>query len=385
MTRRIARLLLAAGLTACLTAGSVSAGAQDRPVVPTDRVRPAWAGAVLSATEVSTAAQYPAGTRAHRIRYLSTTPAARPVVVTGLVLVPPGPAPEGGRPVIAWGHGTTGIGDDCAPSLVEGAGAYYGQTLARFLTMGFAVAATDYPRLGTPGEHPYLVPEPAARSVIDSVVAARRVAPRLSTRWLAAGHSQGGQAAMATAEIADDYDAGLRFGGAVVYAPAPNMAAELDQLAEFVPIEQAFYTMMLVGQHTQHPELRYADYLGPRARALLPAARTLCFDDLAARFEQAQLPGEEFVPRDDGALERLRGWFTAAAIGQRATDGPVLIAQGDSDQIVPRDLTDELVAASRGHGSHLDYRVYPGADHGGVLDAAAPDTVRWLTDHTGTP
>jgi pimeloyl-ACP methyl ester carboxylesterase len=304
-------------------------------------------------------------------------------VVTGLVLVPSGAAPIGGRPVVAWGHGTTGIGDDCAPSLVEGAGAYYDRTLARFLTNGYAVAATDYPGLGTPGEHPYLVPEPAARSMIDSVVAARHLAPELSTRWLAAGHSQGGQAAMATAEIADDYDAGLRFGGAVVYAPAPNIGDELDHLAEFTPIEQAFYTMMLIGQHTQHPQLRYADYLGPRARALLPAARSLCFDELAARFEEARVPGEQFVPRSHAATERLRGWFEAAAIGRRSTDGPVLLAQGDSDQIVPRDLTDELVADSRGQGSPLDYRVYPGADHGGVLEAAAPDTFRWLADHTG--
>ena len=38
---------------------------------------------------------------------------------------------------------------------------------------GYAIAATDYPGLGTPGPHPYLVGDSEARAVIDSVRAAR--------------------------------------------------------------------------------------------------------------------------------------------------------------------------------------------------------------------
>lgn len=35
---------------------------------------------------------------------------------TAAVFLPTGEAPEGGWPVLAWAHGTTGLGDDCTPS-----------------------------------------------------------------------------------------------------------------------------------------------------------------------------------------------------------------------------------------------------------------------------
>ena len=38
------------------------------------------------------------------------------LVTSGAVFVPPGPAPAGGWPIMAWAHGTTGIADACAPS-----------------------------------------------------------------------------------------------------------------------------------------------------------------------------------------------------------------------------------------------------------------------------
>ena len=58
--------------------------------------------------------------------------------------------------MIAWAHRTTGVIQACAPSrraqlIVEIPG------LADMLARGYVVAATDYPGLGTPGPHPYLI------------------------------------------------------------------------------------------------------------------------------------------------------------------------------------------------------------------------------------
>lgn len=343
--------------------------------------RPGWAGELLRAEPVDAGGSYPAGTSVHRIRYLSSTPAGEPTVVSGLTLVPAGPAPDGGWPIIAWAHGTTGIGDDCAPSAVEGSGVYYPE-LARFLADGYAIAATDYPGLGTPGVHPYLIPDSEARAMIDSVPAARTLTPSLSTRWVAAGHSQGGQGAIATAEIAEDYDSGLRFGGAVAYAPAPNTTDSVDSEVELGPLEQAFYSMLLVGLRTQYRDLSYGDYLGPRARALLPAVHSQCLEALAVRFFEAGLPNSEFAFRDDPARERLRRWFAAQEIGQRRTDAPILIVQGTEDPLVPARLTEELVTESRGKGSQVDYHLIAGADHESVVEAGAPAAHSWLAEHT---
>jgi hypothetical protein len=72
------------------------------------------------------------------------------------------------RALPAWAHGTVGIADVCAPS-------WAGRSepdityLNHWLDQGYAVVASDYQGLGTPGGHPYLTTRPEAYSVLDSV------------------------------------------------------------------------------------------------------------------------------------------------------------------------------------------------------------------------
>jgi hypothetical protein len=49
----------------------------------------------------------------------------------------------------------------------DNAGMIWG--LADILAKGYVVVATDYPGLGTPGIHPYLIGISEARAVLDSV------------------------------------------------------------------------------------------------------------------------------------------------------------------------------------------------------------------------
>jgi hypothetical protein len=59
-----------------------------------------------------------AGGDAFRILYRSTGLNGEPIAVSGAVFIPPGPAPERGRDVIAWAHPTSGVVETCAPSLM---------------------------------------------------------------------------------------------------------------------------------------------------------------------------------------------------------------------------------------------------------------------------
>ena len=98
----------------------------------------------------------PAGASAYRVLYRSTTPDGQPIAVSGVIIIPQGTAPPGGWPIVAWAHPTTGIVPHCAPSLAL----FIFQQIAgsrQLLERGYAIAATDYPGLGTPGPHPYLV------------------------------------------------------------------------------------------------------------------------------------------------------------------------------------------------------------------------------------
>src|SRR3984885_2709005 len=178
-------------------------------------------GLIRKETRVGAAA----GATAYRVLYRSTKPDGTPIAVSGIVIVPAGHPPAGGWPIVAWAHPTTGVVPRCAPSLAL----FVFQQMAgsrHLLETGYAIAATDYPGLGTPCPHPYLVGVSEARAVIDSVRAARSF-PGLenSTRYAVWGHSQGGQAALFTGMIAKSYAPELQLVGVATAAPATDLSA----------------------------------------------------------------------------------------------------------------------------------------------------------------
>ncbi len=169
-----------------------------------------------------------AGT-AHRVLYRSRGLSDEPIAVSGVVIVPSGLPPEGGRDVIAWGHPTTGVVQACAPSqraqMIVGI-----PGLADMLARGYLVAATDYPGLGTPGPHPYLIGMSEGRAVLDAVRAARALSEANAGRRFAVwGHSQGGHAALYAGELARSYAPELDLRGVAAAAPATFLADLVDR------------------------------------------------------------------------------------------------------------------------------------------------------------
>src|ERR1700750_119024 len=133
----------------------------------------------------------PLGAPAYRVLYRSTGLDNKPIFVSGVVIVPPGDPPPGGRPIIAWAHPTSGIVPRCAPSLAIFLFEQI-QGLRSFVRDGYVVAATDYPGLGTSEPHPYLVGISEARAVIDSVRAAGSLPGAGDGKtFVVWGHSQG--------------------------------------------------------------------------------------------------------------------------------------------------------------------------------------------------
>ena len=84
-----------------------------------------------------------------RVLYTSTNgiDGKTPITVSGAVYFPKGTAPSTGWPVVAWGHGHTGIADVCAPSWAPRRQRDI-DYLNAWLAQGFAIAATDVPRIG---------------------------------------------------------------------------------------------------------------------------------------------------------------------------------------------------------------------------------------------
>lgn len=169
----------------------------------------------------------PNGAAAYRVLYRSMGLHGEPIAVSGVVIIPAGVPPPGGRPIVAWAHPTTGIVSRCAPSLARVLFSSI-QGLPEMLGRGYVVAATDYPGLGTRGPHPYLVGISEGRAVLDSVRAARLMPGAGVGRTFAVwGHSQGGQAALFTGIFARSYAPELHLVGVAAAAPATELATLL--------------------------------------------------------------------------------------------------------------------------------------------------------------
>jgi len=181
------------------------------------------------------------GATAWRIAYVSSDAVGRKTLSTALVVAPLGRPPKGGRPVVAWAHGTTGTAQNCGPSQVPdpaqplnqyflvGGNSWtdYGLPAVEALVReGYVVVGTDYQGLGAGGKHQYAVAVTNGQDAINSV---RAVASMPETgagkRAIVYGWSQGGGATIAAASLGD-YIAGkgtaadgVEFVGFVAMAP----------------------------------------------------------------------------------------------------------------------------------------------------------------------
>jgi acetyl esterase/lipase len=101
--------------------------------------------------------------------------------------------------------------------------------LRNIIAQRHIVVATDYAGLGTEGIHPYLIGESEARSVLDSVRAARALPNSgASNRFAVWGHSQGGHAALYTGQVAARYAPDLKLVGVAAAAPATYLVELFD-------------------------------------------------------------------------------------------------------------------------------------------------------------
>ncbi|MGY2032510.1 lipase family protein [Nocardia gipuzkoensis] len=317
---------------------------------------------------------------ARRVTYWTRTSDDRPALSSGAVFVPAGAPPSGGWPVLSWEHGTVGLADECAPSTV-GRSKRDLDYLATWLRQGYAVVATDYIGLGTPGPHAYLDGRAEAHAAIDVVRAARAVDGSLSSKWVAIGQSQGGGAALFTASLATRYAPELDYRGAVATGPAANIVDAASFLGPNAPaIDNAHLTAYLAyvmnGLKAARPGFDLDSYLSPDGKQLADAAQALCFQPLADRARGIPVNRLFSRPLADGD-------FVATArpvmdVPLTGYDRPLFIGQGTNDTDVPAPLTAKLVTDMESHGVRPEVHVYPGKDHSATMAASLADSVPFV-------
>ena len=335
---------------------------------------------------VAASTNAPAGTTLQKILYLSTDPqTGKRVPVSGQIWVPPGPVPKGGRPVIAWAHGTSGIASPCAPSLVTDPHPATQPGFSEFLNKGWVVVATDYRGLGTQGPLAYLVGASSGRNVLDSVRAARNIPQaHASDRVVVWGHSQGGQSALFAGQLAATYAPELKLLGVAAAAPAAELGQILQddykELEGLVVISFALWSW----SHTQ-PGADLADIVGPDARDLIDSIASRCVNTNKDIFED--LPAAE-VEKLAGTINPAKltahpAWARIEQDNTPTTTGkgvPLLIAQGTADTIIHPPTTGALVTAFCKSGRTVDFFTMPGVNHPLAGLQAAPQVAGWAAN-----
>jgi pimeloyl-ACP methyl ester carboxylesterase len=320
----------------------------------------------------------PKGARAVRILYHSRALNGDDVAASGVVLIPAGTAPRGGWPVIAWAHGTNGVARRCAPSLMKDL-EYGEEGLMPMVANGFAVVATDYAGLGTPGPHQYDNKIPQANDVVYSIPAARAAVPALGPRWVVIGHSQGGIAAWGVAELEFRHqDAG--YAGAISVAGDMNYEAyEAHDAEVFEPITDLYWPFTAFGIKASYPSFAVERMLTPEALARYEDVTTQgCWYYAYAAMKEI---GQDRVVQ--------RGWDDAPEVHRynddsRSADkpirGPLLVLAGDDDHSVAIANIALGVESACRLGLPIEYIHRAGLDHDPLMQNTIALQLAWARD-----
>ncbi|MFD3509087.1 lipase family protein [Nocardia sp. NPDC058666] len=353
-------------------------------VVPVADAQPA--GTVVGVEPLSAAATLPGSANAQRLLYRSTTANDQPTTTSAAVYFPAGEAPEGGWPVIAWAHGTVGLGDDCAysvagPAAVERDWAYLGT----WLDQGYAIVAADYAGLGGPGEHPYLNGIAEAHNVVDAVKAATQQYRTLSNKWAVVGQSQGGGAAITTARYATEFGGPtLDYRGAV----GTGVPAYIEDVIQLVgpgmpPIHlsshlTAYVLYILSGLRTTYPDLDIDSFLTDSGRTWLARAQTTCITPLGDELSATKPPVGSFFTRPLASIPDIHGLLTTyMGLPESGYDRPLFMGQGlyDTDVVTPETL--RYAAVLEANNQPLTFHTYP-TDHDATVNASLVDSVPFV-------
>jgi Secretory lipase len=362
----LASALATVALLACAVGSEPSAAA--RPV-----------GTVVAAKPLPHRLWIPDTTsHAFKLTYVTTDARGRRAVSTGTVFVPKGHAPRGGWPVISWAHGTSGLGDRCAPSSVGPALPRRDRPyLANWMREGYAIVASDYAGLGTRGLPAYLNGRSEAHNIVDVVKAGRayvrtHLAPanRLARKWVVIGQSQGAGASIYTARWATQFGGpGLDYRGAVGTGTPAYVEKVVNAVGPGFPqlsgATNAYLAYIFASLRRVYPELGLQGILTSSARKYLKLAETECVTPFEKDVEGVDFG--HFFTRPVSELPHFSATVVRyLAMPETGFDKPFFMGHGRKDADVPYALTIPYVEKLKANHQPLTFKAY-NSDHSGTL------------------
>ena len=272
---------------------------------------------------------------AFRILYHSRSATGQDVAVSGVVLVPDKTPPKGGWPIIAWAHGFTGAGRECAPSLLRNL--YSGPFFAMYINLGYAVVATDYAGLGTDFRNAVMDLQSNAADVINSIAAARAAVPQLGARWVAMGPYLGANVSIAVGELESKIRDPNYLGGVAIAG-----VADLNDVYDRLSKEQSLRMMALLayGVKTVFPSFDVRDMLTDKA---LPAYQQVT-ESCGSVGKNSDFTAADLLKPTWKNNRSVADFFERNTLGRSAAYGPFLVIADEGDPAVPPSMTAPVVA-----------------------------------------
>jgi alpha-beta hydrolase superfamily lysophospholipase len=268
------------------------------------------------------------------VRTLSVTrdPTGAPRATGGLLFIPTTPA-SGERPVVAYAHGTGGLGDACAPSRNPASpmNMPFIQTMA---DQGWVVTATDYVGLGTPGDPYYLIAASEAEDVVNSVrVAQAFPGSQAGSRYIVMGHSQGGHSAIWTGELSKKLAPELELLGVTVSAPSVELSPLLDQQWNQL-IGWAIGPGVLVSWPLVYPKINPNDVLTENGQSEYRDIAYKCIGAAALTAEVQTTFGKEMFAKNPVTSPGFAEALAAQTPKPLPASMPMLMTQAIGDGVV---------------------------------------------------
>lgn len=317
------------------------------------------------------------GTRAWRVMYQSTTATGEPTAVTGLIVVPR--RMRATTPLVGIAPGFPGMADKCAPSkTIPGGTSAELPLMLPLVERGYAIAVTDYEGMGTPGDHRYVVGASEAHDVLDVMRAARRFAPAgipADSPAVLSGYSQGGHAAMMTAELQSDYAPDVPLRGVA----AGGLPGDFEALADYMDgtLFSPLLMAVAIAYDAAYPELDLDAVLTPRGRRIRDQIRRGCITDILTgpgAFVRSSSVTTIDLLKDPAWLARLRSNLA----GTRKPPMPLYLYHARADEGLP--FAQALATRNRycALGAKVQWRELHFTEHATGALVGIPHVVRWL-------
>ncbi len=319
------------------------------------------------------------GAQSLRILYLTELDNGELAAASGMAFIPTAPSADAPRPIVAWTHGTVGEGDACAPSRGTDPTSQLTQFLPSMIQLGWALVATDYTGLGTPGVQAYLLKDQEVRDTVNSVRALQQIPmANVGARYTVFGHSQGGHTALWTGHLSKEFAPELDLLGVVAAAPAGEliqiMGKQWNTLIGWVIGAEVMRSWPL-----RYPDLPVNEILTHPAQKNYDRLAQDCIKDAGLEAKvRLDAFNEQFFSSDP-----TQNSLWVAALKEQTppplpADMPLLLMQGTADEVVLPQPNAYLQKTWCEAGTNVTALWMGGVGHMPAASIGGPTAVTWL-------